>query len=172
MRFEHTGNGARHARRFGTDHTLASEPAVRADVHVARCGKWRDFAVVECRDATIGHANHHVAATAEISSLGIRDCQRESGGDRGVDRVATLLHYFRADFRRDAAVAGNDRVRRERRARTGGKSPRRGEGSGYPGRNRRVIGNALRRRRTKRPYRSRDDRTSNQGRFQCDLHVA
>ena len=49
--------------------------------------------VDEVRPA-IGAAEEHEAASSEISGLGMNDCQRESCGDSGVDRVAARLEHF------------------------------------------------------------------------------
>ena len=105
MRFEHSGNGPRYARRLRTDYAFATELAICSDVHVARCRQWRDFAVVERGDTTIGHANNHVAATAKVTCLGVRNRQSKAGGNRCIDSIATFLHYLRANLGSDTTVA-------------------------------------------------------------------
>ena len=48
----------------------------------------RDLAVVDRRLASVGEADHHEAAAAEVARLRVRHRQREADGDRCVDRVA------------------------------------------------------------------------------------
>ena len=98
MRLDHSSDGAWHARRFRPDHALAGELAVGANVHIARRGQWRSLPIVERVGATVRHAYHHVAAAAEISSLGERDGEREPGSDRAIDGISALFHHLGANF--------------------------------------------------------------------------
>src|ERR1700719_3446540 len=98
MRFNHSGDGPRHARRLRSDRALSGKLAVGANVHVASRGQWGYLPIIESVGATVRHSYHHVAATAEIPRLGERDGKREAGSDRAIDGIASMLHNFSANL--------------------------------------------------------------------------
>ena len=59
-----------------------------------------------------GCAEKEESTTAEIASLGMDDGEGESGGDGGVDGVASGLHDFYPGARGQFVNAGHDGVRR------------------------------------------------------------
>ena len=59
---------------------------------VARSGA--SLAEVEEVRLTVGQAQHHEAAAAQIACVGVDDSQREAGGDRGIHRVSSRLQHL------------------------------------------------------------------------------
>ena len=112
---------ARHAGRsipFGA--RSLDDVAVAVEVHVGRGGQRGLFAEIDEGLAPVCELERHEAAAAEASRAGKDDAERITDGDRGVDRVATLLQDVDADPGRemlagdDHAVARADRGLRRR----------------------------------------------------------
>jgi hypothetical protein len=78
-----------------------------------RCREWRDFSIIECRHASIRHADHHIAATAEVS--GLREChgQGEPCRDGSIHRISALLQDLGANFSSESIVTRYNRVFRK-----------------------------------------------------------
>jgi hypothetical protein len=70
---------------------------VRIEVHVARRLLGRALAEVDERLASVGEADQHVAAAAEVAGEGMRGGHREPDGNRGVHGVAAGLEDGHAD---------------------------------------------------------------------------
>ena len=66
-------------------------------LHRRRCG----FPPVDGVDrAGAGVVVHEEPATADSGAVGLRDTERSSSGDGGIDRVTAVLQNLQADLRR------------------------------------------------------------------------
>ena len=91
------GHCARHSDRPVADRgSLGNDLAVAVEIHVGGGAQRRLFAEVEEVRLTVGQAQHHEAATAEIACVGVDDSQGEAGGDCGVDRVSSRLQHLQS----------------------------------------------------------------------------
>jgi hypothetical protein len=76
------------------------------------------FTKIDERRAAVGHADQHESAAADISCERMRDSERESHGNRGIDRIATAFQNGNAGVSRDRLLrdhhgsAGVDRLAR------------------------------------------------------------
>jgi hypothetical protein len=43
---------------------------------------------------TVGHAQHHETAAAQIAGVGVDNRQGEAGGDRGIDGISAGFQYL------------------------------------------------------------------------------
>ena len=103
------------ARRSPSEKTVARRLAARVEVHVVRgLGRGLLTEVNECR-ASVGKADQHESAAAEVAGEWIRDGKRHADRDGGVDRIAARLENLYADIGGDGllrshhAVPGADR---------------------------------------------------------------
>ena len=108
----HARDRPRHANGLVTDFAGArNHVALGVQIHVAGCGRGSHFAIVEKVRLAIRHANKHEPAATDISGCGMHHGQREPSGHGGVDGIASSLHDFHADTRRQFVDADHDRVR-------------------------------------------------------------
>jgi hypothetical protein len=72
---------------------------------------------------TIGAAEKHEPAAAQVTGLGMDNCERESSGDGGIDGVSSSVEHFYSGARGQFVNAGDDSVLRmcrpQRRGRSG-----------------------------------------------------
>ncbi len=78
------------------DRRFLVELAIFADIHVARGFARSSFAIVQESRFTIGKANQHEAAAADVSRRGLDDGQRKSHGNGGVHSVTATLEDLHA----------------------------------------------------------------------------
>ena len=93
--------------------------AIVSDEHFGVRLERRLFAEVNRGRAAVGETDHHEAPSADVSSGRVGHGQRQPGGDRRVDRVATCSEDFRPGLARV-------RVRRHDHSRFGGDNSPRG----------------------------------------------
>ena len=108
---EHAGDAARHA---GGEMRLCRKTrydvAGCIEIHVALRSARRTLAMVVRDDAAVGETDHHESAATEIAGVRIRHRQRESGCNRGIDRIAAVTHDVGADLRRECGARRNHAV--------------------------------------------------------------
>ena len=108
---EQSRDAAGHARR---KMRLRRQPrhdvAALIEIHVALCARRRALAVVVRHDAAIAQPDHHQSAAADVTRGRIRHRQRETGGNRRIDRVATRTHDVRTHRRRNRGARSDHTV--------------------------------------------------------------
>ncbi len=127
MRGFEAANGARHAgREVSGGGQRAIDAAVLLEIHRRRRRERRLLAEVERRRRSRRRPHDHEAAAADVAGRRMRHRQREGGGHRGIDRVATAREHRRAgiagrrrrahdDPRRRGSAQVHGRCRLERR---------------------------------------------------------
>ena len=131
-RLRQAGNRARHARRERADDALVGERAARVEIHVARCGEWRDLAIVERRGAAVGHVDDHVSAATDVARLRIRHGNGKPDRNGCVDGVAAALEDLDARRAAERRVARHHRMRADHRRASRLVPPRRWKDAGPP----------------------------------------
>ena len=66
------------------------------EIHIGGRTQGGFFTKVEEVRLTIGQAQHHEAAAAQVACVGVDDRQREAGGDRGIHRISPRLQHLQA----------------------------------------------------------------------------
>ena len=100
LRMDHALHRAWNTRGEITDATeIRDHIALAVLIHGGRCLGRRLLAEIEKVSFTIVHAHEHEATAADVAGRWMYYGKRESGRDRGIDRVATGLHHFNARLR-------------------------------------------------------------------------
>src|SRR5205085_10054668 len=104
QRHLHATHGAGDTRSAIADERTTftlDEVAVLVEINIAVRGGGGHFAIIDRGRAAVFETNHHETATAEVPRRGMRHCEYKRNRDRSIDGVATTLHDFDADLRRE-----------------------------------------------------------------------
>ena len=124
-----TRDRARHAdREPGVGRAALDDMALRILEHGGGRGAWCLFAHVDEGRSTVGQADGHEAAPAEIAGRREHDRKRIADGDRRIDDVATLAQHIGPDLSGEMLGCHHHRVVGANRRRGGGEGGRCGEG--------------------------------------------
>ncbi len=93
MRSPQPGDRARHPGGLCADQTrVGYELALRVQIHVAGCSRWRYLAVVEEFGTRLG-IDQHESTAADIAGFRVGHGQCEGGRNGGIDGVAAALQH-------------------------------------------------------------------------------
>ena len=120
VRLPQPGDRPGEARRQVAHHGPVGHVPGIVEVHVPRRRHRCLLPVIERVDGAVGEADHHEPAAAQIPCFGVHHRERQTGGDRRVDRVAARHEDVHAHPRR-VLVGGRNH------------SPPRGDGRGVDG---------------------------------------
>ena len=91
--FPHSCNGAGNTRGFRAKQRVGRvNIAVFVQVHIARCGFWCHFSVVQKVRLTVD-VDSHKAAAADVAGFRIGDRQRKLRSNGGINRIAALFQH-------------------------------------------------------------------------------
>ena len=111
QRVEQARNSSRNASRSPAVARLVPiDISPRVEKHVAARRRGRCLAIVDGEFSAPGERNQHEAAAAEIAGLRMRDSERETDGNRGIDRVAAGLQDIGANLSGDFLLRGDHAV--------------------------------------------------------------
>ena len=95
LRFDQPGHRARNTdRQIANCGSIGNDLALAVEIHIGGRTQGRFFTEVDEVRFTVGQAQHHEAASAQVACVGVDDSQCEANGDRGIHCVASCLQHL------------------------------------------------------------------------------